>query len=256
MRSFSSIQATVTPLLLVAGCLVGSTAQADRIFGVYAGVGGWQQETSGDLQSTGSLVDVQDDLGIEDDTNQLAYVAIEHPLPALPNVRAQFNGIDVGGNEVLNRSIEINGTEFSFAEAVTSEIQLTQADAVFYYELLDSVVSLDLGVAARWVDGEIELLSVTQSARAEFSGVLPLLYAATRFDLPLSGFWVGGQAMGVSYEGDELLDLSAQIGWESKVGLGAELGWRSFRLTLENYDELDSADIEVAGPYFALNYHF
>lgn len=226
------------------------------LFGVYAGVGTWQQEASGEIQSTGSVVDVETDLGLEDNTNQVGYVAIEHPIPAIPNLRAQYSGINVNGNEVLSRSIEVNGTLFSFADTVASEVDLNQADAVFYYELLDTVLSLDVGIAARWVDGRIELMSTTQSARAEFSGVLPLLYAATRFDLPFSGFWVGGQVMGISYDGNELYDLNAQVGFESSLGLGAELGWRSFQLTLDQFDELDRADIEVAGPYLALNYHF
>ena len=231
-------------------------ARADMLFGVYAGVGTWQQQPTGTLQSGVSTVDVENDLGIEEETNQIGYVAVEHPVPVLPNLRAQFSGINANGNEVLSRTIEVNGTQFAFAETVNSEVNLNQADAVFYYEVLDTLLSLDLGVAARYVDGEIELLSATQSARAEFSGVLPLAYAATRFDLPLTGFWFGAQAMGVAYQGDKLYDFNAQIGWESALGVGAELGWRSFQLVLEDYDELDSADIEVAGPYLALNYHF
>ncbi|MEM6709702.1 MAG: TIGR04219 family outer membrane beta-barrel protein [Pseudomonadota bacterium] len=235
---------------------MAETAQADMLFGVYAGAGSWQQETSGELQSSGSLVDVQEDLGVEDERNRVGYVAVEHPLPVIPNVRLQYSGINANGNEVLSRSIEVNGTTFSFADTVTSVVDLVQGDAVLYYELTDTLVSFDVGLAARWVDGEIDLQSATQSARAEFSGVLPLLYTAARIDLPFSGFWLGGQALGVSYDGDSLIDLNAQIGWESALGLGAELGWRSFELTLENYDELDRADIEVSGPYLALNYHF
>ncbi|MEM1432680.1 MAG: TIGR04219 family outer membrane beta-barrel protein [Pseudomonadota bacterium] len=251
------VSSKVLPRAAVVALLCSSApVQADMLFGVYAGVGSWQQEASGSLQSTGSVVDVESDLGLEDNSNQVGFVAIEHPIPGIPNLRAQYSGINVNGNEVLSRSIEVNGTLFSFADTVASEVDLTQADAVFYYELLDNVLSLDIGFAARWVDGEIELMSTTQSARAEFSGVLPLLYAATRIDLPLTGFFVGSQVMGVSYGGNELYDLNAQVGYESDYGIGAELGWRSFQLTLDEYDELDRADIEVAGPYLAFNYHF
>lgn len=244
------------PVAAAAALLSTAPVQADMLFGVYAGVGTWQQEADGQFQSNGSVVDLETDLGLENNTNRVGYVAIEHPIPALPNLRAQYSGINVNGNEVLSRSIEVNGTLFSFADTVASEVELDQADVVFYYELLDTALSLDIGVAARWVDGRVELMSSTQSARAEFSGVLPLLYTATRFDLPLTGFFVGGQAMGISYDGNELFDLNAQIGYESALGVGAELGWRSFQLTLDGYDELDRAEIEVSGPYLAVNYHF
>ena len=244
------------PMVAATALLVSNPTQADTLFGVYAGVGTWQQQARGEFQSTGSLVDVERDLGLDDNTSQVGYVAIEHPVPAVPNLRGQYSGINVNGNEVLSRSIEVNGTLFSFADTVASEVELNQADAVFYYELLDTMLSLDVGFAARWVDGRVELMSTTQSARAEFSGVLPLLYTATRLNLPLTGFFLGGQIMGISYDGNELYDLNAQIGYESDLGLGAELGWRSFQLTLDQYDELDRADVEVAGPYLALNYHF
>ncbi len=231
-------------------------AQADTVFGVYAGYGVWQQSVTGDLRSGGIAVDVEDDLGVDDDDNTVAYLALEHPLPGLPNVRFQYARNALSGMETLSRSIEINGTTFSATDNVSTDLGLTQADLVLYYELLDSVVSVDLGLVARMIDGDIEIVSANEFSRADFRGALPLLYGAARVDLPLTGLSASAQLQGLSYDGNQLLEYSAQLGYESALGLGGELGWRSFNLEVDDFDDLDRAEIEISGPYLMLNYHF
>lgn len=231
-------------------------ASADTVLGIYAGFGSWQQQADGDLRSGISQVDVEDDLGIDDDRDVVAYFALEHPIPALPNIRLQYANTELAGDEVLTRSIEVNGVNFSFADEVRTEIELTQADAVFYYEVLDNYLSLDLGLAVRFVDGRVVVSSTAEQAEADFDGALPLLYGAARVDLPLSGWSVSAQLMGAGYDGDQLLDARARIAYESGLGLGAELGWRTLQLELDEYDDLDQADLNISGPFLMINYHF
>ena len=224
---------------------------------MYAGAGTWQQQYSGDVASGGVTdIDVERDLDIKDETNNMFYAGVEHGVPVLPNLR--FNYVDVSGSglNTLTRTVEFNGQVFSVSDEVASEVELTQADAVLYYEVLDNVVSLDVGIAARWVEGFVEVASSTDTARADFEGVLPLLYGRTRLDLPLTGLWLGGEVMGMAYDGHQLLDANAQIGWQSPLGLGAELGWRTFTMELDNFEDIDSADLAISGPYAALNVRF
>lgn len=237
-------------------CAAAVPASADTILGVYAGVASWQQNVSGNVASGITDLDVEDDLGVDDDNNNMFYVALEHPVPMLPNVRVQHADITLGGDNALTRTIEFNGNSFTVAEQITTDIDLTQSDAVFYYEVLDNYLTLDLGLAARYVDGFVEVSSSTNNASAEFSGVIPMVYAQVRVDLPLTGFWVGGQAQGMAYDGNELLDANAQVGWESALGLGVEVGYRAFKLELDEFDEVDSAEIDIDGVYVGLNYHF
>lgn len=236
--------------------LVPNQSRADTLFGIYAGAGTWQQEYSGDVTSGLAAVDIEADLAIEDDTNVVLYAALEHGVPVLPNVRAQYFNIDVDGNNVLNRTIEFNGRTFTLADAVATNVELTQSDVVLYYELLDNVVSLDLGLAVSLLEGAISVTSLTENAQAEFDELIPMLYAKARVDLPLTGLWLGGEAQGVSYEGNSLTEFNAQIGWESEIGLGLEAGWRSVQLELEAFEDVQTAEIDIAGPYAALNFHF
>jgi len=231
-------------------------ASADTVFGIYAGAATWQQQASGNVASGISQLDVEQDLGVEDEDNNVFYVAIEHPIPLLPNIRLQHTDITLSGDNLLSRDIEFNGSAFTVSEQVVTDLDLTQADAILYYEVLDNYLSLDLGLAARWVDGFVRVNSTLDGAEAEFTGVVPLLYAKARIDLPLSGWWVGAQAQGIAYDGDQLIDATAQIGWETVLGLGLELGYRTFSLELEEFDEVDTAEIDIDGVYFGLTYHF
>lgn len=236
--------------------LMAGSAQAETLFGFYAGAGTWQQAFSGDVASGAEDVDLERDLDFDRERNNVLYAGLEHGVPVLPNVRVNHAKVAGDGRSVLTRTVEFRGETFSISEDVASDIELTQSDAVLYYELLDNVVSLDLGIAARWIDGEIEVASESAVAQAEFEGVLPLLYARGRVDLPLSGLWVGAQAMGLAFDGHSLIDASAQVGWTSPVGLGAELGWRTLRLDLDSVDDIDNAEIDMSGPYAAVNFYF
>jgi outer membrane protein len=242
--------------LLALGLMPFSMAQADTVFGIYAGAGTWQQDYSGEVVSSISSVDIEDDLGLDSDDNAVFYLAMEHGVPVVPNIRAQHFSLDVDGNNVLSRTIEFNGQVFNLSDAVTTVVDLTQSDAVFYYEVLDNAVSLDLGLAVSLLDGSIEVGNGTDSASADFDEVVPMLYAKVRSDLPLTGLWVGAQAQGMSYDDNRLIEFDAQIGWESEVGFGIEAGYRAVQIELDTFDDVDNAEIDVSGPYAAVNYHF
>ena len=231
-------------------------ASADTLFGLYVGAGGWKQDFSGDVASGVTDIDVGDDLGLEEETNNLLYIAIEHGVPALPNIRLQHMNVDVTGANVLTRTIDFNGTVFSVSDAIDTDVDVKTTDAVFYYELLDNVFSLDLGMAARHMDGYVNVESSVEFARADFDGFIPMVYGAARVDLPLTGLWVAASGMGIAFSGDTLIDVNAHVGYESDIGLGVELGWRSLRFEMEEFDDIDVAELDVSGPYAALNFHF
>jgi outer membrane protein len=246
----------ITLSLLALGLMPFSVAQADTLFGIYAGAGTWQQDYSGEVVSSISNVDIEDDLGLDGDDNAVFYLALEHGVPVLPNLRAQHFSLDVDGNNVLSRTIEFNGQVFNLSDAVTTVVDLSQSDAVFYYEVLDNAVSLDLGLAVSLLDGSIEVGNGIDTAVADFDEVVPMLYAKVRADLPLTGLWVGAKAQGMSYDDNSLIEFDAQIGWESEVGFGIEAGYRAVQIKLDTFDDVDNAEIDVSGPYAAINYHF
>lgn len=243
-------------VIALGALLPSAPVSADTIFGIYAGIGSWRQELTGEITSGLADINVEEDLALEDELNSVFYLAIEHPIPVLPNVRVNYAELNVSGNNALTRAIDFNGVSFSLSEEIATEVDVSQMDLVLYYELLDNVVSLDLGVAVRWMDGSVTLASLLDYSEVDYDVVMPALYGRVRVDLPFSGFWVGAEVMGLGYSGNVLIDANAQVGWESKLGLGAEIGWRMFDFEVEDLGDLDQAGIDISGPYFALNYHF
>lgn len=243
-------------LIFTATFFLALPASADTLFGVYAGAGTWRQELNGEIATGPINIDVEDDLALDDELNNVMYLAIEHPLPFVPNIRLNYTDLSLSGDSVLSRPIEFNNIVFNLSEAIATDVDVTQIDLVLYYELLDNVVSLDVGVAARWIDGEFSLMSLNQTARAQFDVVIPTAYVKVRADLPFSGFWIGAEMQASGYKGNDLMDANAQIGWESPLRLGAELGWRTFDVEFSDLGDIAEAGLDISGPYFAFNFHF
>jgi outer membrane protein len=245
--------------LLIGGSalLLPTMAQADTLFGIYAGANAWFTGASGDVnyQNLG-LVDVEDQLQVDDETNAFYYVAVEHFVPLIPNIKLQRTDLKLEGS---NPDGEFNFLGIPFDADVESTIDLTHNDATLYYELLDNWVSLDLGLTVRMFDGEISATGEsggnTVSDTVDIDLVLPMLYGKARFDLPLSGlsFEVNGNFIG--YEDNNLMDMTATLNYEFAFGLGVAAGYRSFSAELDDIDDLD-ADVVLDGAFAGLSYHF
>lgn len=240
--------------------------EADTVFGFYAGGGVWSQDVEGSAASLGqsnglldqstNTLDLEDDLGFAKQDNVFLYVGLEHGISVLPNVRIDYSELTQSADGQLDRSLNFNGQTFDFSTNLRSEVDLEQTDILLYYQLLDSVLELDIGLGVRHVDGFVSVVDEEGSSAAEFRGVIPIVYAGGRIDLPLTGLWLSAQARGLAYKGDQLVDADARIGWESELGLGLELGYRVMDLELDEFDDIDSADLSFAGPFAGLNYRF
>ena len=240
---------------IAAGCLAAfsTPAAADTVAGVYAGAGIWRAGPGGSIGDT--AVDV-DALGLSSETNAFVYLAIEHPVPLLPNVRLQHTRLGTSGEGLLTTQFRLDDVAFSVGETVSTDLDLTHTDAVMYYELLDNVLSLDLGGTLRVFNGHASAVSRsgTLSESVDIDLVIPMAYGRALIELP-AGFSISATANFVSYSGNSLQDLSAHIAWgfESAVDVGVELGYR--RLALELDDDAQ-ADVSLDGPYVAVTLHF
>jgi outer membrane protein len=243
--------------LLIASIIslcVPTAAQADTL-GIKFGANAWQQNFSGDAKSgrIGDTIDIEDDLGFDDDDGFQGYISFEHPIPIIPNILVQRTVIDADSNGILNANFD----GVAFDGPVQSTIDLTHTDATLYYEILDNWISLDVGLTARFFEEGFEIKqtdTVGKDASLDVDEVIPMIYAAIKFDLPLTGLYVGADGNGIKYDDDTILDLKANIGWESSIGLGIELGYRYFDIQYE--DNQEEADVTIEGPYAGLFFHF
>ncbi len=226
---------------------------ADTVFGVYAGAGTWQSEYSGEI---GKPATSADDLGMSDNNNNFYYIAIEHPIPFFPNIKVQQNNITSRQNSVIENSVNIGSITYPSGSSVTTDFDLSYTDAALYYELLDNWFSLDLGVTLRKYSGHLQAESAGLSDKTNIDIAVPLAYGHLQFDLPLTGFFAGFEGNYIRYDGSDLSDYSAKIGYsfDSALDIGIELGYRALTVNIDDDDVHTNVDLK--GPYAAAIFHF
>lgn len=145
-------------------------AFADFI-GVHGSISGWQSTFSGKIAGTKKLAEREgygwgvpsfDERGFDEEQQLFGYLAFEHPIPLIPNVRLGFSKIEDSGTsqeEINTRELSIgliNGKEVytTLAQDVYTELNIDALDVTLYYEILDNWVNLDLGLTVRQMTGE------------------------------------------------------------------------------------------------------
>lgn len=237
-----NFQQVLSGLFLVAVAAVG---QAD-VLRVEAGVNTWQQDYAGRVQDGPDSLSLSDTLGYDDDNGINAYFVLEHPVPLLPNIRLQRTELESSGKNSLSEIVEFDGETYLAGVDVTSSLDLSHTDATLYYEVLDNLVSLDVGLTVRKFDGGIQLSAGDTSSGEVFDDLVPLVYVAVRVDLPLTGLYAAVDVNSLSVGDVSLVDYEASLGMELGMGLGLKLGYRDFDLEYED-DINEKADIQVNG---------
>ncbi len=246
-------------LLALALVALPSIGWADTLLGLYAGAGQWYINLEGDVGQNGSTTTL-DDLGFDNETSNVFWLMLEHPVPILPNLRVMHSSISATETSTTSQRFTIGGVTIDAEVSVLTDMDLSHTDGTLYYELLDNWLTFDLGVTARHMSGYVEVQSeVTAAARAELEGVLPLLYLNVQLDFPYSGWSIGATGNGVTYRGDKLTDFSARLGYSFEVtplmDIGVNLGYRSLALQAEELDDL-YADATISGAFAELQIHF
>ena len=248
---------------LVALTSLSPLAMSDTIFGLFLGAGVWQADVEGSASETlsGNSLDIVNEFGSVEEDSNFFYVALEHPVPVIPNILLQQTDVSVDESATLSSAVTFDGTTFNIGQAVNSTIDFSHIDATFYYEILDNWITADIGLTFRQFDGELSLTeqgNPANTATQDLDGVLPMIYAKARIDLPLTGLYISAHGNFIGYDGHSLTDINGAVGWESDgwvMDLGLELGLRTFTFELDDLDELD-ADIDLSGAYLALTVHF
>lgn len=246
---------TVSSAITLAALLGASLAHADTI-GVYASADYWQYDGSADVAQTGKS---KTEFGFDQQKQASLALSLEHPVPVLPNIRLRHTALQ--GNDTRSVGVlEFAGHTY-LAKDVNLDVDLTSTDLVLYYEVLDNLVSVDVGLAAKWVKGNVVARETTGLQRHEVSldDVLPMAYLAAGGKLPLTGLSVKAELAGVSYQGNRLTDVQAEIQYtfmdNPAVDAGLKLGYRQMSATLEDIENTD-ADLDFKGPYLGLALHF
>jgi outer membrane protein len=226
---------------------------ADTIFGIYAGASTWQSEYSGEIGKPSASAD---DLGMDANSNNFYYIAIEHPIIFFPNIKLQQNNITSNQSSMIDNNFSVGNIGYPGGTTLATDFDLSYTDAALYYELLDNWVTLDIGVTLRKYSGHLQAKSATLTDKTNIDISVPLAYGRVQFDLPLTGFFAGFEGNYISFDGNDLADYSAKIGYlfDSALDLGIEAGYRAVNMNIDDGDVQTNLDIK--GPYAAAIFHF
>ena len=220
------------------------------------GAAAWNAEPSGDFKvEDNTRIDVEDDLGMGSETTGFVWARLEHPVPILPNVKVRYTPLDIEGDETLSRQVVFDNRTFNVNEDVDSTLDMDMVDTALYYEVLDNIVSLDLGLNIKLVDGSATMRSdTTGEDSVDFTAPIPMLYAAAAAELPLTGLSAEAELSGIGYGGNKALDAVARVRYTFFFGLGLELGYRTLVVDVDT-DDVD-VDVDVSGLVAGAHFDF
>ena len=240
-------------LLGAAIALLPLTSFSATILGIQAGAGSWDHDPNGyistDLDGVGVSADLRDDLQLKEDSEGYTYFAIEHPVPLVPNFKYMNTKLTSAGSGTLTADFDFNGVTYSSSSAVTTKLQLDQTDYILYYEVLDNVVSLDVGLNAKQIDGEATVNSDTTT----FSGTIPMLYIGAEIILP-AGFSIVGEISTISAGDNEITDTSIKLTYTTDFNLGLEVGTRSQDYVIDV--DTVKAEMDFSGVFAGIFFKF
>jgi outer membrane protein len=226
--------------LILALSVLSSNANADFL-GLYIGGGIWSHDPGGTFGTTSSI-DVESNLGYSGETDTYFYAAFDHFVPLVPNVRIEVASM---GHDGTASAISFGGS----SRTGDSLISLDTTDAIAYWRLLDNWVNFDFGFNLRKLEAEFAVGSLSMPV----SETIPMLYVSAQFDLPFSGFSVGGDINKISYSDNSYQDVRFRALYEMGV-IGFEAGLRSTTIKF-NADGID-ADLEFSGLMLGAFLHF
>ncbi|MBW8182647.1 TIGR04219 family outer membrane beta-barrel protein [Shewanella nanhaiensis] len=232
------------------GSLAATSAQASTLVGFKVGGDYWQADTSGTFAESGQP---QQDFDYSSSSQGSIWVAVEHPIPLVPNVKIRENRLDDNGSATVD-GFEFGGTTFD--GAVSTSTNLSNTDFVLYYELLDNdLVALDLGAAYKKMHGSLRVNHTeTQgrvSAEKDLDSGIVMAYADAQVGVPGLGLYGFAEVM-LGVDETSVYDYSVGLGWQfDGVALDTKvrLGYRDFSFDVNDFDGV-STNSQFKG-YFA-----
>ncbi|MDP1783992.1 MAG: TIGR04219 family outer membrane beta-barrel protein [Sulfuricurvum sp.] len=220
--------------IFISMCLAGSLASASMLVGFGAEVDYYHPTASGDFNYKTTSTHFNDD-------SQSGYqvgLYFEHPVPLIPNIRLD-----------LTPEISFTGSN---GGAGTNTVSINQSDITPYYEILDNVVDLDVGVSFKVLDVNIEGTGIAAQGLSE---VIPMGYVAAGIDIPGVPLTIAGDVKYVEYRGDSFTDARIKAVLQIVAGLEAQAGYRYESLKISDHFDMRT-DVEIKGPFIGLGYRF
>jgi len=213
--------------------------------------GAWFSELSGSVRDGTVNVDVENDLGLSDNTATMVRARLGTPVG---NFYGGYTPLDYDGTGTVSQNIDFGGISVSLGGTVSSKVEIDTYDLGWTFTLLDlPAVDLELGADVKFADGTVSVSNTTAgTGTADISVPIPLLKGVVRVDVPFVTAEV--DAMGVAYSGDHMIDVLAQVKVSPLPFFYLAGGYRYMDFSLE--DGSEQAKVTSKGPFAAVGFDF
>lgn len=243
--------------------VLSANVQADAI-GIYLGGQLWENQAPGTFGDGSSQVD----FNLVDEKQSSFFIAFEHPLPLIPNIRIASTSLETNGMATLDNEFKFDDETFLKGADVNADFNISYVDYTLYYELFDNdLLSFDFGITARDFDGDVTASTQitsgssasTLSSSIAVTDIVPMLYVAANLGLPLTGLNLFAQGNFLSIDDHTLYDYQVGVSYELidnlLIDVDVNAGYRSVKLELEDLNDLYT-DIEFDGVFIGTTIHF
>lgn len=233
--------------------VLASPVFADEIFSLKAGY--LSLSPSGDVAVsvdglTGTALDIEDDLDMEDSDDYFVEAALQ-----LGSFRlfAAYLPLDFSGDSVLTQDIDFNGETFVQGSRVKSEMNIDIYEAGLAWHLIDVddlPVRVQFGpeVTVKYVDASVELRENDYSLKESESIGVPVPTIGARARVAFADYLgVVGRVGYLRYDGNDFLDVDAQVEFSPLPMIGLFAGYRYLDIDIDDDDVL--IDATFSGPY-------
>ena len=239
---------TVAGVLLMAGGAFAGSGFEVGARGAY-----WFPKLSGSAQTnaTGDTrFDFKDTLGVKDENIPFGEAFLRLGSTTL---RVGYTQFKFDGDKELTQAVVFNGKTYSATDNVISTLDMKMLDGEVQYDFLRPDVGLagfNLGLIlkVKYVDGKVELRSVSQGATLkDFKAPIPMIGAAAGVGFLKGLVRVDARATGIAYSGNHLCDADAYASFAPLPFVRIQGGYRYIDLKIDKDDTLVS--FKLSGPY-------
>ncbi len=248
-----------TLLAVGVSALMCGSAQADTLLGLYIGGQVWANEASGSF-SEGNVD--QAVFEFNDENQGSFYVAFEHPIPLIPNIKIASTTLDTVGGTELSSSFTFDDEIFTANSTLETTLDASFVDYTLYYEVLDNdLLTFDFGITARDLDASINVVEAQSKLQGDVgaSGIIPMAYVNTIIGLPFTGLNIFAEANFISYDDQTVYDAQVGISYaildNIAVDFDVTLGYRTMKMELNDLDNFYS-DLTYDGFFAGAVIHF
>ncbi|MEG2444590.1 MAG: TIGR04219 family outer membrane beta-barrel protein [Acinetobacter sp.] len=228
--------------MLALGISLCGVAQAD-VVGVKADASFWNYDGQANMAAQTAL----DDQDLDRKGAAQISVAIEHPVPLIPNAKIRY----------VNLKTQ---TENEVAGQTVYDLDIDHADFILYYEILDNIVDADIGVGASTFNGDVKTLALTKT---QIDKTVPVIYGSAGVKLPFTGLSAKAEVLYSNFDDTQVTDAQAELQYNFVdnllVDVGLKAGYRILDVKFDDYESNHTKNdikFDFKGPYVGVDIHF